>query len=186
MNYFTRNKWSVMAFVVLITLNVATLTTFWLLKEKRAHIPNTPLSGVLDFLVKELQFDSVQKQRLVQLREKHQQTMMDIRKGNRELKDAFFDLLQQPDINDSTVEKAAKASLLYDERAEILTFRHFQQIRNICSEEQKKKFDAIIKQVLRMMAPPQRGGLHGPPPRGREEGQPPPGEMRRDPPSPMQ
>lgn len=185
MNYFTRNKWRVMAFVVLITLNVATLTTFWLLKEKRTDLPVTPRSGVLDFLVKELQFDSVQKQKLIQLREKHQQQMMHIRKENRELKDAFFNLLQQPDIADSAVENAAKASLVYDVQAEIFTFQHFQQIRSICSDEQKKKFDAIIKQVLRMMAPLQRGGPQGPPQR-KEDGPPPPGDMRREPPPPMQ
>lgn len=185
MNYFARNKFLVMAFVVLITLNVATLTTFWLLKEKRTDLPVTPRSGVLDFLVKELQFDSVQKQKLMQLREKHQQQIMDIRKENRELKDAFFELLQQPDIADSAVEKAAQASLVYDVQAEIFTFRHFQQIRSMCSDAQKKKFDAIIKQVLRMMAPPQRGGPQRQPPR-MEEGPPPPGETRRDPPPPIQ
>ena len=170
MNYFSRNKWGVMAFMFLIALNVATLATFWLLKEK-SMAPRLALgSGVSDFLVKELEFDSVQKQKLVQLRENHQQQMMNIRKGNREVKDAFFDLLKQSDIADSTVEKAAKASLMYNERAELLTFRHFQQIRNICTEGQKKKFDDIIKEVLRMMAP--SGGP--PPPRdGREEPPPP-------------
>jgi len=183
MNYFTRNKWWAIAFLLLIALNIATLATFWLLKEKNAAPRFDPKQGTADFLVKELGFDSVQKQKLQQLREEHQKQMMDVRKGNREVKDAFFDLLNQPNIADSTVEREVKTSFMYDERAEVLTFRHFQHIRNLCTEEQKKKFDAIIKEVLRMMAPPppQSGGPQGPPP-GMGDGQPPPGDGKRPPP----
>lgn len=168
MSYFNRNKWWAIAFLILIALNIATLTTFWLLKEKRGS-PG-PGSGlrVADFLVKELGFDSIQKQKLLQLRDEHQRKISDLRKGNREVKDAFFDLLKQPGIADSTVERVANRSFIFDEQSAVLTFRHFQQIRNLCNDEQKKKFDAVIHEVIRMMAPPQPG-----PPFRRDDGPPP-------------
>lgn len=178
MSYFNRNKCWAIAFLLLIALNVATLATFWLIRERRQGPPQGARSGVVDFLVKELGFDSVQKQKLLQLRDEHQQKMMEIRKQNRDAKNTFFALLQQPDVPDSALKKAAKASVLPDEQTDLLTFRHFQRIRNLCTESQKKKFDSIIQEVLRITAPPPPGSPSGPPQR--------PGDDRRGPPPPPQ
>ena len=189
MSYFNRNKWWAIAFLLLIALNLAMLGAFWLVRDKGPGRGIDPKSGVVDFLVKELGFDSTQKQKLISLREEHQQKMMGIRKNNREAKDAFFDLLQKPDTPDSVIQKAAKESARYDEEKDIVTFHHFQQIRNLCTETQQRKFDAVIQQVLRMIAPPQTGKPEGPPPHGRPEGMhdgPPPWDDHRGPPPTQQ
>jgi protein CpxP len=188
MSYFNRNKWWAIAFLLLIAFNVATLIAFWLIRD-RDRRPGPPMerSGVVEFLVKELGFDSVQKQKLAHLHDEHQMKMKEVRRNNREAKNAFFDLLQQHDIPDSTLQKAAKESAKYDAETDMLTFRHFQQVRELCNETQKKKFDAVIQQVLRMIAPPPPGNQPGPPP-GRGEGPdgPPPGSDDRRPPPPPQ
>ncbi|MEO8173591.1 MAG: hypothetical protein ABI581_10930 [Sediminibacterium sp.] len=188
MSYFTRNKTWAIVFLLLIALNVATLATFWLVKERRPGPPPVSQSGVVNFLTSELGFDSLQKKELIKLHRLHQEQMQEIRKNNREAKDAFFDLLQQQDIPDSVVEKAAKESAKYDSETDVLTFHHFQRVRNLCNETQKKKFDEVIQQVLRMTAP-QQGRPQGPPPRrgeGMHDGPPPPGDERRGPPPPQQ
>ena len=41
---------------------------------------------------------------------------------------------------------------------ELVTFRHFQKVRELCDENQKKKFDEVIKEVINMM------GQNKPPP----------------------
>jgi protein CpxP len=182
MNYFDRNKWWAIAFILLVALNIATLSTFWLMKEKRAPATG-PRPAVTEFLVKELGLDSLQKKELEKLREEHQQKVMDIRKNNRDAKDAFFALLKQPGITDSAVDKAAQTAALYDAQLDILTFRHFRQIRNICTDAQKKKFDQVIQEVLRMIAPPP-GKPQGPPMRG--DRPPPPSDGHEPPPPPEQ
>lgn len=189
MSYFNRNKWWALAFLLLVILNVATLTAFWLLRDRRPGPPPGAQSGVVDFLAKELGFDSIQKQKLIQLYTVHQEKMQEVRKNNRDAKDAFFALLQQHDIPDSIIEKAAKESAKYDEETDVITFRHFQQIRGLCTEPQKKKFDTVIQEVLRMIAPPPPGRQPGPPPPRREDGMhdgPPPGDDRRGLPPPQQ
>jgi hypothetical protein len=115
--------------------------------------------------------------------------MQEVRKNNREAKDAFFCftynntilfLIQQ-------LKKQLKNQRSMIRKQMYLTFRHFQQVRNLCNETQKKKFDTVIQQVLRMIAPPQ-GKPQGPPPRrgeGMHDG-PPPGDDRREPPPPQQ
>ena len=185
MSYFNRNKGWAIAFILLVVMNMATLATFWWLKEKKAGPGHEPQSGVADFLTKELGFDSLQNQSLRLLRDAHQLQIRELRKGNREVKEAFFELLKQPNISDSMVEAAAKKSFQFDEQSEILTFHHFQQIRNLCTDTQKTKFDKIIQEVLRMMAPPPRGGgrPNGPPPQG-ENGRPPREDDQHEPPPP--
>ena len=130
----------------------------------------------MEFLSKELGFDSVQKQKLMLLKQDHQQKIQELRKKNKEVKEALFDLLRNADTPDSAIEKAAQASVVYEVQTEILTFKHFQKIRSLCNEQQKQKFDAVIQQVLRMLAPPRLGAQPQGPPRG-------PGGERPDEPS---
>jgi len=185
MSYFNRNKWLAIAVLLLIAFNVATLIAFWLIRDRRPGPPPEQRSGVVEFLAKELGFDSMQKQKLAHLHDEHQIKMKEVRENNREAKKVFFDLLQQHDIPDSTLQKAATASAKYDAETDMLTFRHFQKVRDLCTESQKKKFDAVIQQVLRMMAPPPPGDHQGPPPRrgeGMHDGPPPGGDERRPPP----
>lgn len=188
-SFFNKNKWGTIAFILLVILNLATLTAFWIMKDRRMGMGQEPRSGVVEFLVKELGFDSIQKQKLMGLREEHQLKIQDLRKNNREAKNAFFDLLPQTEISDSTLLKASASSVRFDQESDILTFRHFQQIRNLCTDTQQKKFDSVIKQVLRMSAPPPPGRMEGPPhqlgdgpPPHREGGPPPPNNQRPPPP----
>jgi hypothetical protein len=57
------------------------------------------------------------------------------------------------------------------DKEELGTFYHFQKVRAICDEKQKKKFDEIIKEAARMMAPRRDG--QRPPQREGENEQPP-------------
>lgn len=170
-----RNKWLTIAFLLLVALNIATLGAFWILKDKEQAPPAGMRNGVTEFLVKELGLDSTQQQRFREMVAEHRKGMNEIRRLNRAAKDSFFDLLREPNIDDATLAKAAAAANLPDEQMEMITFRHFQQLRAICNDKQKAKFDEIIHEVLRMNArgnppPPPGGPGHFPP------GGPPPGE----------
>jgi periplasmic protein CpxP/Spy len=168
MSYFNRNKWWTIAFLLLVALNIATLSAFWIMRDKRSGPPPAIRGGVTDFLVKELELDSVQKQQLQQLVEEHRRQVRDIRRTNREAKDAFFALLKEPGIDDTTLANAARNATLPDQLMDIYTFRHFQKVRALCNDVQKRKFDAIIQEVLRMSAPPPGppSGGHLPPVEG--------------------
>lgn len=188
MNYFARNKWAAIIILLLVALNVATLASFWLLRDRPPARGENP-SGAMEFLVKELGFDSVQKQKLLLFKQDHRRKMEEVRRKNKEVKEALFELLKNSDTPDSVIEKAAQASVVYDVQTEIITFKHFQQIRGICTEEQKKKFDAVIEQVLHMLAPRPPGAQpQGPPrgPGGEHPDGPPPPDGQRPPPPPQQ
>ncbi len=182
MNYFSRNKWWGFFFVLLIILNMVTLAAFWIMRDKR---PSPPASNkaVADFLVKELGLDSVQVQKLLDLRKTYQDSIHEVRDHNREAKNDFFSLLPNDSITNAALQQAAQKAVVYDIQTDILTFRHFQAIRKICTESQKRKFDEVIQEVLRMSAPQgPPAGRPGPPPPGadgRRPDGPPPGEGER-------
>jgi hypothetical protein len=85
------------------------------------------------------------------------------------------------------VKQAADKASAVETQLDLLTFKHFQQIRNLCTPTQKAKFDTIIKTVVKMMGPSQQRP-QGPPPRGMQQGERPNGPPQLDgegPPPPM-
>ena len=177
MNPGTKNKLLTWLVIVLLLANAATITIFWL--DRKPKQPPTPKGTPQEFLVKELQLDAKQQDELNVLVKEHRQAAEQLRVKTREAKEQLFDLLKQPVATDSTKQAAAKAVSATTEELDLLTLNHFQKVRAICNAEQQKKFDAIINEVVRMMAqprPPMPPGQHpqGPPPGGPDGDRPPP------------
>lgn len=162
MSYFNSRRWLAILVIILVALNIGTVTAFWLLRDKRGAPP--PGQGnPTAFLVKELGLDSMQREKLEVLIAQHRSAVMQLRNENREAKDAFFARLGEASISDSALALAAREANLPDQQIEVATFRHFQQVRALCNSTQQKKFDEIIQEVLRMNAGA-RGPQGGPPP----------------------
>ena len=155
MNYGTKNKILTWLVVMLLVANAATISMFWLNRRKEM----APLKGTpKEFMIRELKLDQKQQNQLEQLVQQHQESAEQLRKQVRESKEAFFDLLNVPNIADSSIQTAAKAVSVNTEQLDLMTFDHFQKVRAICTPAQQKIFDHIIKQVIAMMGRP------GPPP----------------------
>lgn len=183
MNYLTKSKWSGLAFVVLILMNITTLAALWWMSNIKAE-RKPPQGGAIPYLIKELQLDSIQQIKIIALRDEHRAEAQVLRRKNRESKDAFFDLIQQEGISETTINEAASNSVRYDAELAKVTFTHFKKIRAICTPAQQHKFDEIIHEVLRMQAGPQGPPPHrdGRPPGEQERGDKPPGQNGPPPP----
>jgi protein CpxP len=161
----SKNKILVWAVVLLIIVNVAVLTTIWLLHNKQRPGRGTPA----DYLVKELSLNNDQQNKLHELAKEHHSQSQEIRGRIKDARHQLFKLLQQPDVTDS-IKKAAAGNVAKNlEELDLLTFNHFQKVRIICTPAQQKKFDEIIEDVLEMIASgpppgPGRNGNHMPPP----------------------
>ncbi len=168
MNNTSKNKLLTWLVVLLLLANAITITLFWMGKARHPQQPNgTPQ----EFLVQQLKLDSKQQEQLQVLVKEHQQSAALLRKKIRESKEAFFDLLHQPVITDSVKQAAANTASKNTEALDLLTFNHFKKIRLLCTAEQQKKFDQIIREVTNMIIqprPPGRPGnnTQGPPPEG--------------------
>ena len=157
--------------LILLLVNVATLSFLWFTKPPR---PN-PQGTAKDFLAKELSFSPKQLQQFEALQVAFQEQREALRQSNRDNHDVYFDLLQNPNVDSITVKNAAEEIIKIKEKEELAIFYHLQKVRAICDATQKPKFDKIVKEAAKMMGPRQHEG-HGPPPPppGMGEGQGPP------------
>jgi hypothetical protein len=101
------------------------------------------------------------------LREQHQAVQRVLQDSIHKSKDAFFEMLPNASINDSLLKKQSEKGLAFQQQLELLNFRHFQKLRALCTVEQQKRFDEIIKEVLLQMGGP-RMRPPGPPPSATE------------------
>ena len=181
MNNFTNNRWLSVVTLLLLTANIVTLALLWTNKknERNSDRPQPQQGGqVFEFITHELTLDSTQQQTYKKLREEHQAGVKPLQDSIRMAKDRFFDLMQDTNVTETTIQEYSKKIGELEQQRNVFTFKHFQKLRSICNKEQQIKFDNIIKDVLRRMGGPKR--LPGHPPPGRDEGE------RRPPPSPQE
>ncbi len=158
------------AIIVLVVLNIGMIAWFTFF----AHRPGLPPRL---FLEQELSFDEKQKDIYRHMREEHFMKARDIKEKVKTLKEAFFKAMADSSITDEELRKRASAISTEASELDVLTFKHFQQVRQMCTPEQKEKFDEIIEEVLRSMDRPglDRPGLSRPgPPSGSEHSDGPP------------
>ncbi len=190
MKNFTNNPWLSVVTLLLLTANMVTLALLWTHKgtERGDRNPPPPPGQVFEFVTNELKLDSTQQEAYKKLRDEHQAGQKPLQDSIRNAKDAFFALLQQGNVPDSMMQAYSKKAGEAEQQLDVLTFKHFQKLRALCNAEQQKKFDTIIQDVLRRMAPPKHQGP--PPPPGREGDRPqrdmmPPPQNPKDQPPPQ-
>ena len=174
MSTFTNNRLLSILILVLLTANVATLGYLWLHRPGSEKLPAMPPPGgqVFEFVTKELQLDSAQQKTYAVLRAEHQAGQRPLQDSIRKAKDDFFELLKQPAIAETELQQQSGKVAAAEQQLQLFTFKHFQKLRAMCTATQQKKFDEIIQDVLRRMAPAKRP--QGPPPPGIRGGMPPP------------
>jgi protein CpxP len=156
-----KSKYLVGMVVLLVIVNLAAITIFFL----GNHHPGPP-PHPSDFLIRELGFNDAQESAYMKLVTEHRAFSESHKENIIKAKNRFFNLLQEQVVPDSTKQAALKEISKQSEEMDLMTFSHFQKVRALCTEDQKKKFDRIINQMLGMMA--------GPRPPGGGEGVPPP------------
>ena len=147
-------KWSVL---ILTIFNICFIINIWLkqngtLPIRTNEIPNGKKAA--DFLIEQLKFSPQQLTAFEKLKEEHHQAIDSLREIGKEAHHLFFDQLKNEKQDTSKVNELAKAIANNQTQIELVTFNHFKQVRNICDEKQKVKFDEIIQEVLRRMARP--------------------------------
>lgn len=145
------NKTSFLYFIIaaLLLMNAGTLTVMFMSKDGRHKSPKE----VSQWLAAELKFDAPQLEQYKTLQQEHRRNMEPIQRKDRELHDRYFKLLRG-ERTDSVLVKQLADSIAYNRvQTELTTFYDFKKIRSICNTQQQKKFDAIIGEALRMMAP---------------------------------
>ncbi len=146
------SKFLKIVIIILLLINISTLAFMWM--HKGPHGMPPPRQEIGDFLIRELNFTETQRKQFVKMRDEHRSSVRNLREQSRELHDDFFDLLASSSTDSIKVNQLADSITFNQKQIELSTFYHFQKVRGICTTEQQKKFDEVINDALRMMAPP--------------------------------
>ena len=151
--------------LLLVVMNISTIGFCWLLWNKMEHqthpmdeVNNRPPSPNTS-IAEQLNLNADQNKQFVQLREEHFAARKVIDDKINEIRNQLFDVIK----NDNP--DTAKMNALVNKIGELETqkqlniTKHFASLRNICSKEQKEKFDVWINDIVKLIGP------QGPPPR---------------------
>lgn len=161
-----KSKLLPISLILLVLLNGFLI--FMLINKPYENISNKRQRS---FLTEELNFSKSQKDEFKKLDRTHRELMLNLDEKIIESKDVLFNSFSNNTINiDSLTTKIGFLESKKD--AELFSF--FSKVRNICSANQKNKFDIIINEALK--------GGKGKPPRREGENHPPRGDRRMPPP----
>tara|TARA_B110000091_G_scaffold4804_1_gene4737 strand:+ start:1347 stop:1811 length:465 start_codon:yes stop_codon:yes gene_type:complete len=137
--------------VILILLNGVLI--FMLIKKPHE---NKRHQQEKNFLIEELQFTDIQKDKFLSFDTVHRENMMRLEQQIRKQKDVLFN-----SFSDGVVNIDSLGALIgeLEGKKDIEIFSFFKSVRKICRKDQQEKFDKIISKAL-------KGGKKGPP-RGR-------------------
>ena len=167
---------TIITIVLLVLCNLSLIVILWL---KPGPPPRPNNESPRNFLVRNLQFGESQIRQYDSLIAIHQSDMKRLRDESKNLKEQLFSKIGVND-NQSLIDSLTQQIGKNQAATESASFRHFNKVRAICTEGQKKDFDKVIGDLIKRMGQNDRPGG----PRNDGEHPPPHGPMRLDGPPP--
>ncbi len=144
-------------FFVLLIINIA-LVSFVALKRQGSFMKR----DMRERLSNQLGLDESQKKAFMDMAKLHREKIREIDNQERALLETYFDFLIKPDSLNSKNEILQQIQVL--KKAKVLaTYKHFEELKEICSDEQQAEFEAFMKRVIPMISGGQRRGNKKPP-----------------------
>ncbi|HEV8508555.1 MAG TPA: periplasmic heavy metal sensor [Chitinophagaceae bacterium] len=145
MKQFTQNKFLVLLVAILLVANLFLMLYFFVFKNHQEPERSHPVS---DYMQKELGLNEEQTEKFKQLRDQHRAAVKPVVDEMKRLKDSLYNLLQDPQSNDSSARAIAEQIGDKQEEWEILIFQHFEKVRAICDSSQLPKLDTLVHKMI--------------------------------------
>ncbi|MFY0652847.1 MAG: hypothetical protein JXQ96_12465 [Cyclobacteriaceae bacterium] len=161
MNFFAQNRTASIIIGILIILNLTSMY-FFVIHKRIAHRDRHGFNNNREmrrpnseerrnhsrFIERELGLSTDQQKEFRRLKKEHFQKSADVRKQLREMRNTMFS-----NINNKAFDLDSMAGVIgtTQARAEVEMYNHFKSVRDICTEDQKKKFDQVIEKMMKRM-----------------------------------
>lgn len=151
MSYLRNHKLLLLIISVLLAANIALLYFFVFNKpEHPAKLTGEQMrKHQLEKVQNEVGLDDGQLAFYDSLRNKQFKNMKPLFKDVTSSKEDFFSLIYQEGASDSLINAYAAEIGEKQTALDLSTFRYFQSIKGLCTEEQKPKMDSFIKQIVK-------------------------------------
>ena len=121
--------------------------------NSRAEKQRYPVTVFLD---KEIGFTSEQMDRYEKIRRHQRQRMRPLFEEMRLAKVQFYRNLSKPSVENDILIRASSEIGAKQQTIDLQAFRNFKEIRTVCTERQKPKYDSLIPRVIETMWFPAR------------------------------
>ena len=142
---------------ILVALNLLALTTVWIQSNRTNPPPPKEARNGSDASVslmqRELGLSADQAQKYEQLRTEQMGSMKEINDALDSLKLCLIDDIFDSHLNDKDVDAMAARIGVLESKLEVLRFKHFSALAQICNPEQKAKLHPILQEVIGKRGP---------------------------------
>jgi periplasmic protein CpxP/Spy len=178
MKYIATNKWVWVFTAVLLIANIVSLLFFWKNNQHNKG-DKLPQGQVFEFVSTQLNFTQSQRDAYKLLRDEHQAEAKKLRDSIKFYTEKMYEFIKTPTVTDSSLKVVNSNVAAFQQQINIVTFKHFQKVRLLCTTPQQVKFDSIIKEVVNRMDKPKRLNEH-PPFKKDGERPPPPKDVKEE------
>lgn len=143
------NKGLILLVAILLLTNIGVLVYFLSYKKPAKQAQSKERKSVVEYVQGELGFNDQQAAQFKQLHDLHMDSLKILGDEIRKSKTVFFNLLQQKGVPDSTIHAAADRIGEKQEEFELNNFRHFQKVRELCTDpQQEAKLDSMVTRMI--------------------------------------
>ncbi len=166
MDLLMKNRVLTAGVILLVLLNVATLGTLWF------HSGGIPRSGPAgrggpgEFMQGRLQFNEAQRKQFEVLRSAYQHESEGFASRLKAARLSLYDEIRSGRSSEDVLARLTGEVGALQSQLELLTMRHFRSVRELCDEQQRTRFDELMRDVF------ERTPGEPPPPGAPPEGRP--------------
>jgi len=142
----TGSKSKILIFIIAVLLiaNIAMLVVYKKSEDEKKAIVDKNRFGLTPFLKDQMKFSEPQMKDFEQLKTKQKETLRPYFDSLKSAKKDLYSLMDKPAVSDSTVSFLSANIGKYQGEIDRRFFIYFQNVRNLCTQEQRVKFDTLF------------------------------------------
>lgn len=159
MKFFTKTRLLAIGLIVMVLINIGTLFTIWYI------FPPRHFRGFRDhdrdrgrpqaYIERTLNFTDEQKQQFRKLRRSNIRETRRYVQNIRRHRGIYFNLLKQSNDTKNKARRDSLVQLLGQDHVKLeeAMYQHLADIKNICNDQQKQRFNQIIDELQKRIGP---------------------------------
>ena len=142
----TGSKSKILIFVIAVLLitNIALLVVYKKSEDEKKAFADKNRFGLTPFVKDQMKFSETQMKDFEQLKTKQKEALRPFFDSLKSAKTDLYTLLDKPAVSDTTISFLSTNIGKYQGEIDRKFFIYFQNVRNICTPEQKVKFDTLF------------------------------------------
>lgn len=155
-----KTKLLTVAVIGLLLINIGTLGFLFLSGPNGHRPPHEGRPEPKEIIIEQLHFDAQQKQAYEKLIQWHRGEIDKLDANIRQAKNQLYAQLGQTEVNLKTKDSLISVININQKQIEATHFKHFEDIKKLCHQDQLENFNALTEELSRIFAPKPRGPKH--------------------------